>query len=97
MRVTLTLLAAFCLASRAWGHSVYEVACCSGLECKPISESDVAPMKEGWLVKITGEIIKYNSWPLKQSPDGQFHRCARHGNFSPNGRTQCLYVPDYGQ
>jgi hypothetical protein len=53
--------------------------------------------KEGWRVRTTGEVIGYDSWPIKHSPDGRFHSCAGLGNFGPKGRTQCLSVPDFGQ
>ena len=91
------LMTAAALAEPALAHSFYELECCSGRDCKPVSDDEVRPTKEGWLVKTTGEIIKYNSWPVKHSPDGRFHRCAGLGNFGPEGRTQCLYVPDFGE
>lgn len=78
-------------------HSFYDLECCAGRDCMPVPEGEVTPTKEGWLVKTTGEVIKYNSWPVKHSPDGRFHRCAGLGDFGPKGRTQCLYVPDFGE
>ncbi|MEK1929555.1 MAG: hypothetical protein AAAC47_07150 [Pararhizobium sp.] len=57
----------------------------------------MTPTKNGWLVRATGEVISYNTWPLKRSPDGQFHRCAAFNDFGPKGRTKCLYIPDMGE
>jgi len=99
---TLALLVSFCLGIPglgipAWSHDIYEVACCAGRDCRPIPASDVTPTNKGWLVRATGEIISYDTWPLKRSPDGQFHRCAAFNDFGPKGRTKCLYVPDMGE
>ncbi|NVP57577.1 hypothetical protein [Mycoplana rhizolycopersici] len=81
----------------ALAHSFYDIECCSGIDCKPVPDGEIKATKEGWLIRTTGEIIKYNSWPVKHSPDGHFHRCAGLGDFSPRGRTQCIYVPDFGE
>ncbi|HVK92247.1 MAG TPA: hypothetical protein VM468_12740 [Mycoplana sp.] len=91
------VITAASLAGPASAHSFYDLECCAGRDCKPVSDGEVKPTKDGWLVTTTGEIIKYNSWPVKHSPDGRFHRCAGLGNFGPQGRTQCLYVPDFGE
>lgn len=94
---TVAFVALLFLSVPAWSHDIYEVACCAGRDCKPIPASDVTPTKHGWLVRTTGEIIQYKTWPLKRSPDGQFHRCAAFNDFGPKGRTKCLYVPDMGE
>lgn len=90
-------LAAFWRPHGAAAHSFYDTECCAGIDCQPVPEGEITATKEGWLVRTTGEIIKYNTWPVKHSPDGRFHRCAGLGNFGPKGRTQCLYVPDFGE
>ncbi|MBB3975963.1 hypothetical protein GGQ64_001150 [Rhizobium azooxidifex] len=81
----------------ARAHSFYDLECCSNRDCMPVPDEEIMATKEGWRVRTTGEVIGYDSWPIKHSPDGRFHRCAGLGNFGPKGRTQCLYVPDFGQ
>lgn len=93
MKRTSIFLASFLMATSAIGHSFYGIECCSQKDCKPIPAGEVKATAEGWEVATTGEIIPYNSYKIKKSPDGNFHRCAMSANFGANGHTLCLYVP----
>lgn len=95
MRKALTI--AFCLfASVALPHSFYGWECCSGRDCKPVPAGDVKATAAGWKVVITGEVIAFSDRKIKESPDKNFHRCARSADFSAKGATLCLYVPPAG-
>ncbi len=95
MLKTIAISALF-LATAAYGHSFYSPLCCSNHDCKPIPVGDVKATPGGWQIIITGEVIEYGSYRVKDSPDGKFHRCAMSANFSEQGHTLCLYVPPAG-
>lgn len=84
------------LSTGALAHSHYGWECCSGRDCKPIPVGDVKVTANGWHIKITGEVIPFGDKKIKNSPDGEFHRCARSADFSAKGVTLCLYVPPAG-
>lgn len=91
----LLLLSVF-LATGATAHSFYDPLCCSGKDCKPIPVDEVKATPAGWQIGVTGEVIEYGSYRVKDSPDGAFHRCAMSANFTAQGHTLCLYVPPHG-
>lgn len=96
-----TVLATILMASSAASHEAptgwtYPMRCCSGIDCKMVSAGVVTAEPSGWLVHTTGELIPYNDKRVEQSPDGEFHQCARGANFNPGGHTLCLFVPNHG-
>lgn len=90
------LLAILLTSTSAMAHSFYEPSCCSNRDCAPIPAGDVKATPDGWQIVLTGEVIKYGSYRVKDSPDGAFHRCAMSANFTAQGHTLCLYVPPHG-
>jgi len=95
MRKLLTILVLLTSAP-AFSHSFYDPVCCSNKDCKPIPVGDVKATPAGWQIVLTGEVLEYGSWRVKDSPDGKFHRCAMSADFSAKGHTLCLYVPPAG-
>jgi hypothetical protein len=72
----------------------YGLECCHLLDCRPIHQSDIEETAQGYVIKITGEVIPYGDRKIKQSKDEDFHHCTRGGK--PEGETICLYVPNRG-
>ena len=75
----------------ATAHSFYDSACCSDHDCHPAEPGEVVPVEHGWKVVPTGEV--FTEGMVFHSPDGRFHRCSEDGRR--DGRTICLYVPDF--
>ncbi|MBZ7926445.1 hypothetical protein LAC79_32240 [Ensifer adhaerens] len=90
-------LLAFCLCSSAVAaHDApsgwsYPAACCSNLDCREVSATEIDERNRGFIVRATGELIPYSDRRLRRSPDGKYHRCSVNG--SAHGRTICLFVP----
>ena len=72
----------------------YPFACCSGYDCREVSDKAISERPEGYVIKGTGEIVGYSDARVKQSPDGEYHWCSVAG--SNEGRTICLFVPPRG-
>jgi len=79
------------LAHEAKSGWSYAPECCSGRDCREISEDAVRVEPQGWQVKATGEVFNYRQ--VKMSQDGHFHRCSAGFPGSEVGKTFCLYVP----
>ena len=69
-------------------HDFYPRECCSDRDCYKIEDTDVEFRSDGWLIKITGEVIPHKN--ARVSPDGDFHRCS-FGGRKESG-TICLFV-----
>jgi hypothetical protein len=69
----------------------YPLACCSDFDCREVAEADVVEGPQGYVIKVTGEVIPMTSRKVRNSPDGQFHWCSVAGKT--DGRTICLFVP----
>jgi hypothetical protein len=69
----------------------YPFSCCSGIDCRQVSDQAVLEGSRGYVIKLTGELIMSRDTRVKNSPDGQFHQCTVAGK--PTGRTICLFVP----
>lgn len=88
-------------ASGALAHDAptgwsYDVSCCSNKDCRHDDEA-VRPVKTGWLVRQTGEVIAWGDSRLRNSPDGRYHICMSAADFtSTDARVLCLYVPPMG-
>jgi hypothetical protein len=97
-----SLLAATVLAvaaaAPAHAHDWYPIDCCSGFDCKPVDvDLDISPDDGGWRVHATGELIPHGDGRIRQTPQearADFHRCSVAGR--PEGRTLCLFIPQYG-
>lgn len=76
----------------AFAHDWYPRDCCSGRDCYPVADSDVAWTAGGWLIKATGEVVPHEK--ARFAPDGRFHRCSVQGKIGE--RTLCLFVPGLG-
>ena len=70
----------------------YAPECCSGHDCKPVTDAAISSVPGGWRINATGEIFAQNR--VRQSKDGQFHRCSVQGRI--DAHTYCLYVPPMG-
>lgn len=72
----------------ALGHSWYPPECCSGEDCRPLADHEVAdyvrPMPDGrWYIVKWNTVVDMKDW----SPDNKFHICESAYKF------YCLYVP----
>jgi hypothetical protein len=72
----------------------YPFACCSGYDCRAVSDKAISERPEGYVINGTGEVVGYADARVKNSPDGEFHWCSVAG--SNEGRTICLFVPPRG-
>lgn len=69
----------------------YPFSCCSGMDCREVTDQAVLEGPRGYVIKLTGELIMSRDTRIKDSPDGHFHQCTVAGE--PTGRTICLFVP----
>lgn len=74
-------------------HDWYPRECCADLDCAPAPRSNFKPVKNGWKVLRSGEVIPYEK--VRRSRDGEFHHCVTEF-WDPDSRTRCLFVPDLG-
>ena len=72
----------------------YPFACCSGYDCRAVSDKAISERPEGYVINGTGEVVGYADARVKRSPDGEYHWCSVAG--SNEGRTICLFVPPRG-
>ena len=72
----------------------YPLACCSDYDCREVADADVLERPEGYVIKVTGEVIPMTSRKVRPSPDGVFHWCSVAGK--DDGKTICLFVPPRG-
>lgn len=99
-RAPTVMAAAFVLfppsASVAFVHDAksgwsYPFSCCSGFDCREVSESRVSQSQRGYVIANTGEVVGYSDERLRDSPDGKYHWCSVAG--ADDGDTICLFVP----
>lgn len=85
------------VASPALGHSWYDAICCSDQDCRPMEPGAVEWTPGGYLIHESGELIPEDSYVVRDSQDGRYHRCSLHYRAPqvPN-ETRCLYVPRMG-
>lgn len=72
----------------------YPYSCCSGIDCREVSEKAISERPEGYVINGTGEVVAYKDHRVKYSPDGVYHWCSVAG--AEHGRTICLFVPPKG-
>jgi hypothetical protein len=69
--------------------------CCSMMDCRPLASNAVAETPQGYVIRLTGEVIPYGDKRLKQSKDEFYHQCTIGGD--PKAvHSICLYKPDRG-
>lgn len=72
----------------------YDAVCCSNKDCSPL-RTPISAIEGGWYLAESGEIIPFSDSKIRDSKDGDFHRCVYQ--FGPHkGNTRCLYVPPVG-
>ena len=71
----------------------YPFSCCSGYDCREVSEKAISESPQGYVIKGTGELVSYSDARLKNSPDGEYHWCSVAG--ADDSRTICLFVPPH--
>lgn len=69
----------------------YPFACCSGYDCREVSDKAISERPEGYVINNTGEVVTYQDARVKNSPDGEFHWCSVAG--ANDSKTICLFVP----
>ncbi|TIS98013.1 hypothetical protein [Mesorhizobium sp.] len=77
-------------AAKPQGWS-YPFSCCSGYDCRAVSQASISERPEGYVIKGTGEVVAYSDTRIKNSPDGEYHWCSVAG--ANDGKTICLFVP----
>ena len=76
-------------AAAGWS---YPFACCSGFDCREVSDALVRDNQDGsFTIVATGERLVSGDTRVRLSPDGQTHWCSVAGR--DDGRTICLFVP----
>lgn len=72
----------------------YPLSCCSDYDCREVTDAEVLEGPEGYVIKVTGEVIPMTSRKVRMSPDGVFHWCSVAGR--DDSATICLFVPPRG-
>lgn len=75
-------------ANSGW---TYPLACCSDFDCREVAADAIEERPEGYVIKVTGEVVPMSSRKVRNSPDGVFHWCSVRGR--EDGDTICLFVP----
>ena len=93
--VSLSVIVSFPAAAHdAKSGWTYPLACCSDYDCREVADAEVLERPEGYVIKVTGEVIPMTSRKVRPSPDGVFHWCSVAGRN--DGKTICLFVPPRG-
>jgi len=69
----------------------YPMACCRGVDCHEVEAGSIKEGPKGYVIRSTGEVIPMTDSRVRNSPDGEFHRCSIAG--MDNTPTVCLFVP----
>lgn len=69
----------------------YPYNCCGNFDCRPLSQTAVKEKPGGYEIQSNGEVLGYTDPRLRDSPDGEWHRCSTGG--AEAGKTICLFVP----
>jgi hypothetical protein len=81
------------LAHEAASGFKYPLECCSDQDCRQVSDAAVTERTDGYVIKATGERVKYTDPRIRDSPDGVYHWCSAQG--ADDTRTICLFVPPH--
>ena len=97
----LVTLASALIAGQSRAHDAptgwrYSALCCSNRDCRQ-DDNAASVVKDGWMVRQTGEVIPWGDSRIKDAPDGLTHICMSAADFeSANAQVLCLYVPPMG-
>lgn len=80
-------------AAKPLGWS-YPYSCCSGIDCRQVSNRAISERPEGYVINRTGEVVAYSDSRVKNSPDGVYHWCSVAGGN--DSKTIRLFVPPKG-
>jgi hypothetical protein len=80
-------------AAKPLGWS-YPYSCCSGIDCRQVSNKAISEQSDGYVINGTGEVVAYSDTRVKNSPDGVYHWCSVAG--ANDSKTICLFVPPKG-
>jgi hypothetical protein len=69
----------------------YPISCCSGYDCRQVSNAIVTERPEGYVITTTGEVVGYSDKRVHVSEDSDYHWCSIGGKDT--GSTICLFVP----
>jgi hypothetical protein len=99
IKSVLASLAAVPTWSAALAHSApsgwtYPQYCCANHDCREVAHDAISERPQGYVIRMTGEVVPYRDGRLKNSPDGEYHWCSAGG--ADTGRTICLFVPPRG-
>ena len=72
----------------------YPFSCCSGIDCRQVSNKAISERPEGYVINTTGEVVAYSDSRVKNSPDDVYHWCSVAG--ANDGKTICLFAPPKG-
>lgn len=72
----------------------FDPMCCGSFDCYQVQDDAIGEGPDGYVVRETGEIIPYQSYRAKNSPDGLTYRCSVGGD--PQAHTYCIYKPKGG-
>jgi hypothetical protein len=72
----------------------YGWECCNLMDCREVSENVIKETPEGYVYKVTGELIPYGDKKIKQSKDEFYHLCTKQGK--DDTAIICLYTPNKG-
>lgn len=83
------------VADKAQAHSWYEPECCSGKDCREVSDEQITFNSDG---SYTYDGLKFTKDMVRPSRDGKFHVCI-YGWGGEDGsmhrRPTCLYEPTF--
>lgn len=97
-------LAVALIATPASGHYFYEPECCDERDCEPLAPEHVEIRQDGYLIRLTGEVIPFKD--ARVSADNDYHWCRYHQQStsviqpydteSKTYKKPCFYAPPGG-
>jgi hypothetical protein len=58
-------------SSSPWAGAIH--SCCSGIDCRQVSERAISERPDGYVINGTGELVAYRDSRVKNAPDGVYH------------------------
>lgn len=72
----------------------YGWECCNLMDCREVGENVIQETPQGYVYKVTGEVIPYGDKKIKESKDEFYHLCTHGGK--DDAKIICLYTPNRG-